>query len=504
MRSFRCGCGFDVRGGITALSPLPEALLPREYPYTDGRVLFGFVVDGKSEGPGIMKRSDGSVLYEGEYRNGKRNGQGAYFWEPGSAAIRYEGSWADDQFHGQGTMFYADEKVYDGSWARDVREGAGREYGPFIAEGAPELPDGIHDRAGTPEDQWKRRERLYLYDGQWKAGKRSGHGILTTACRIGMGYEKVYDGLWQDGRRHGAGTETWYATMGTDYRDAQYEVEFVYEGTWDSGTLREGREFYRGRLVYEGGFQERSYSGAGTLYREDGGRFVGQFQSGKPLGKGAEYDSKGSLIYEGTCDDGIWDVRYEGGYRYVGEMEDGFRHGRGRTEKDGVVLEEGVYEWGAFKSGRRATAAGKAADAGERPPRRYSSDAVPAARRGFSNEAPSFLKEGKVDLDGVDRIPEVSEEEAPSRKPAEPRPEEPAAAKGRKRVGKLTLRDGSTYRGEIANNAPDGRGILETQGEAYDTTWERGRLVRKTPRKKADGGSSDNSTWLDWLNGTGF
>ena len=44
-------------------------------------------------------------MYEGEFMDGKRNGQGTYTWTDEG---KYEGKWKDGKSHGQGTFTFSD------------------------------------------------------------------------------------------------------------------------------------------------------------------------------------------------------------------------------------------------------------------------------------------------------------------------------------------------------------------------------------------------------------
>jgi len=49
--------------------------------------------------------------YVGEYKDGKRNGQGTITWSDGN---KYEGEWKDGEYHGQGTFSFDDGEEYVG------------------------------------------------------------------------------------------------------------------------------------------------------------------------------------------------------------------------------------------------------------------------------------------------------------------------------------------------------------------------------------------------------
>ena len=66
--------------------------------------------------------SDGEK-YVGEWKDGKRNGQGIYDFENGD---KYVGAYKDDKQHGQGTFFVADGNISLGEWEY------GKPHGRFI------------------------------------------------------------------------------------------------------------------------------------------------------------------------------------------------------------------------------------------------------------------------------------------------------------------------------------------------------------------------------------
>ena len=76
----------------------------------------GACVDGKASGEGrevLYSPDGGQSVYEGEWRNGKKHGQGTYTWADGA---RYEGEWAYGRAHGYGTYTTVSGKRYTGEW----------------------------------------------------------------------------------------------------------------------------------------------------------------------------------------------------------------------------------------------------------------------------------------------------------------------------------------------------------------------------------------------------
>ena len=61
---------------------------------------------------GTVTSSKGD-LYVGEFKDGKKHGQGTYTTANGS---KYVGEYKDDKMHGQGTITLADGRVLEGIW----------------------------------------------------------------------------------------------------------------------------------------------------------------------------------------------------------------------------------------------------------------------------------------------------------------------------------------------------------------------------------------------------
>ena len=59
-----------------------------------------------------------SLLSEGSWRQGLKQGEGCFRWAAGGG---YRGSFVADQMHGSGTCTFANKDVYTGGW-REQRE----------------------------------------------------------------------------------------------------------------------------------------------------------------------------------------------------------------------------------------------------------------------------------------------------------------------------------------------------------------------------------------------
>ena len=70
----------------------------------------------------ISKIYEDGSKYVGEFKDGKYNGQGTFYFEDGS---RYVGEWKDGKKSGRGTLNYENGSKYSGEWQNDKRNGRG-------------------------------------------------------------------------------------------------------------------------------------------------------------------------------------------------------------------------------------------------------------------------------------------------------------------------------------------------------------------------------------------
>jgi hypothetical protein len=70
--------------------------------YTDGSRYEGDWIDGKRNGNGAFYNQDGIKLYDGEWRNNEMEGLGTGFYPNG--AKKYEGQWVNGKKNGYGVF----------------------------------------------------------------------------------------------------------------------------------------------------------------------------------------------------------------------------------------------------------------------------------------------------------------------------------------------------------------------------------------------------------------
>ena len=129
--------------------------------YKDGKYYLGEFKNNLPNGKGIKYYKNGNILYEGDFINGKFEGNGKLIYDNGNYFI---GQFKNGLRNGKGTIYYSNGNImYDGDWINNKAEGNGK----YICENGE------------------------YYIGQWKNGLRNGKGTMYYS----NGNIK-YDGDW--------------------------------------------------------------------------------------------------------------------------------------------------------------------------------------------------------------------------------------------------------------------------------------------------------------------
>ena len=150
---------------------------------------------GQPHGKGYLKSpsptgSGRHDYYEGEFKNGKKDGFGYMDYELNGYVAEYEGEWKDDKRCGKGTykrysMGGGASHIYkyEGEWLNDLEHGQGKQTSSD--------EHGIHLSTITE-----------VYTGGFKEGKRHGHGVIVKDGYDGnfaKGTE-TFEGEFEEGR----------------------------------------------------------------------------------------------------------------------------------------------------------------------------------------------------------------------------------------------------------------------------------------------------------------
>ncbi len=137
--------GLAFAGNSFALAPCSEGSsrlfdnCVGAHAYANGDTYDGEWKAGKKHGQGSYTWADGE-RYEGQWDNGTKSGLGAYFWTNGD---RYEGQFVDGIYHGEGIFTYASGRTVSGEWD------AGKPWNAVARDASGEVTHGFSE--GVPQ-----------------------------------------------------------------------------------------------------------------------------------------------------------------------------------------------------------------------------------------------------------------------------------------------------------------------------------------------------------------
>ena len=163
--------------------------------YDNGDYYIGECLNGLAHGKGKKYYKNDTIKYEGDFVNGKKEGNGKYIYESGSyyigqflndlkhgkgkeyyknGTIRYEGDFVNDKAEGNGKYIYDDGEYYIGQWLNGLKHGKGKKYyknGNIKYEG-----NFVNDKyEGNGKYIW---EDGSYYIGQFLNGLKHGKGKI--------------------------------------------------------------------------------------------------------------------------------------------------------------------------------------------------------------------------------------------------------------------------------------------------------------------------------------
>lgn len=91
----------------------------------EGLKWIGYFDKGEKGGFGKLYNDEGRLIYEGEYKNGLRNGEGTYYYAQG---LRYEGEFVNGLREGNGVFYWEDGTRWEGPFKNNEMNGEGKYY----------------------------------------------------------------------------------------------------------------------------------------------------------------------------------------------------------------------------------------------------------------------------------------------------------------------------------------------------------------------------------------
>eukprot|EP00057_Strongylocentrotus_purpuratus_P008627 XP_011663101.1 PREDICTED: MORN repeat-containing protein 1 isoform X2 [Strongylocentrotus purpuratus] len=176
---------------------------------------------------------------------------------------------------------------------------------------------------------YKYSNKFFTYEGEWKEGKKHGHGKLL------MSDGSFYEGEFINGEIEGHGYRKWATTQNT------------YSGQFYNGELHgHGVMTYGPGGSYEGEWQHNRRQGHGVLKLSDGTHYEGSFHNNIRHGEGSQtYVNNDRYIGDWIMDrrQGSGELRCHDGTIYDGQWRNDMYNGQGTMIHCSGMVYEGMW-----------------------------------------------------------------------------------------------------------------------------------------------------------------
>ncbi|MFK7947689.1 MAG: caspase family protein [Saprospiraceae bacterium] len=238
-----------------------------------------------------IQQTHNNNQYLGEFKNGKKSGQGVYYY---STTIKYVGSWKNDARNGEGRMYINGKVTQAGIWKDNALKTPQAQVGCINGNCLNGIGTYLYKDGRKLYSQFENGHPInqvvcYYPDGQkyiglWKEDKKNSNGILYTK------EGKIISGAWDNNRLLG---------------ENKNEQIGCLDGDCVSG---EGTYVYDDFTRYNGSFNNGLANGFGVCYYSDGDIYIGEWKNHTFDGYGTMYFNNGEMV-EGNWKNGIYQTK---------------------------------------------------------------------------------------------------------------------------------------------------------------------------------------------------
>merc|ERR1711991_140580 len=128
-----------------------------------------------------MGSSNGNEIYEGNFVNNKRNGQGTSTWENASSSSSsiYNGNFLNHKQHGQGSYLLENDFIFEGNFNENIISG----YGNIKWDKRSSLNGNFINGVPNNVCYYSTNDNSYEYNGKFNNGKiDKGYATHMKCC----------------------------------------------------------------------------------------------------------------------------------------------------------------------------------------------------------------------------------------------------------------------------------------------------------------------------------
>lgn len=261
----------------------------KELFYPDGTIMYRGGVKKNDfghdiyDGKGTLFDQEGEPLYEGEFVNHMKQGNGIMYLK---GQLIYQGEFIQNKKQGNGILYKDGQIHYEGHFRNDLMDGYGILYYEEDVIAPYQELRAMYPHLNQPQ-----------YEGDFVHGMKKGKGKQYYPNGF-LQYEG--DFIWH--HMQGAGKLYYPAESPTGEELDRGVTTLYYEGYFFEDLKHgKGKVYSReGVLEAEGHFKEDVMTGHGTLYYGNGqASYIGDLVQGKKHGRGDYFNEEGKIIYSG-------------------------------------------------------------------------------------------------------------------------------------------------------------------------------------------------------------
>ena len=283
-----------------------------------------------NNGKGYIKEYDefhGFLKFEGEFYNGEKNGKGKVYDYDGN--IIFEGEYSNGQRNGKGKKYYNNGQLkFEGEYLYNNRR-KGKSY----------FSSGELEFEGEYLNKRKYNGKGYDKKGNMIYEIKNGNGKVRE---YDYDDDLIFEGEYLNGKRK----------KGIEYKKdvlSQNKHLIYFEGEYMNGFEWNGKKNVYNEIndvIFEGGYLNGKYNGKCKEYYDNKKlKFEGEYLNGEKNGKGKEYYENEKLKFEGEY---LNNHMLNGkGYDAKGNLAFEINNGKGYIKEydnyDGILKFEGEY-----------------------------------------------------------------------------------------------------------------------------------------------------------------
>ena len=310
---------------------------------------------------------DTYLLFEGEYLNGKKHGEGKCYLIIKAVDLSYLGlEYKNINLQDKKILISEGEYLYGKEW--NIRH--------YFEDG--KLLYEMKNGKGIVKDYYNERKRTIKFEKEFLNGEANGKGKEYEENGNLKFEGEYFDNHKIRGKEYLNGKLEFEGDLFDNHRikgkeylngilefegDYLFDEKFNGKGYDENGNIKyelingNGKVimYYKDSLRFEGELLKGRKNGKGKLYKKDILILDSDYKDGEPNGKTKLYDLKGNLLYDGDFKDGLKDgmgKEYRGGQLiYEGGFKVALWSGMGKNYVNGKLIFEGEY-LGGLKNGK--------------------------------------------------------------------------------------------------------------------------------------------------------